>query len=195
MRKILSYVIPALILFGVLALQYSFPSQIESFRAKVFDIFQMIKPRVFQDTPVRIIDIDDESLEKIGQWPWPRTILAWSSTLAQYDVTGDFAVTQADVTYELNHYFLTSYGDADMNKATDFVDFQALLDHWQASGPAIGWAQADFNGDGRVDFLDFQMLLNYWEMKPWNFASSEAPEPASVSLLLLGGLALLRRKT
>jgi adenylate cyclase len=76
MRKILSYVIPALILFGVLALQYSFPSQIESFRAKVFDIFQMIKPRVFQDTPVRIIDIDDESLEKIGQWPWPRTILA-----------------------------------------------------------------------------------------------------------------------
>ncbi|MDD5225768.1 MAG: adenylate/guanylate cyclase domain-containing protein [Candidatus Omnitrophica bacterium] len=76
MRKVLSYLIPALILFGVLALQYSFPSQIESFRAKVFDVFQMIKPRVYQDTPVRIIDIDDESLEKIGQWPWPRTILA-----------------------------------------------------------------------------------------------------------------------
>ena len=76
MRKALSYIIPALILLGVLALQYSFPSQIESFRAKVFDIFQMIKPRVYQDTPVRIIDIDDESLEKIGQWPWPRTILA-----------------------------------------------------------------------------------------------------------------------
>ena len=76
MRKALSYIIPALILFGVLALQYSFPTEIESFRAKVFDIFQMIKPRVYQDTPVRIIDIDDESLEKIGQWPWPRTILA-----------------------------------------------------------------------------------------------------------------------
>jgi adenylate cyclase len=76
MRKALSYIIPALILFGVLALQYTFPVQIESFRAKVFDVFQMIKPRVYQDTPVRIIDIDDESLEKIGQWPWPRTILA-----------------------------------------------------------------------------------------------------------------------
>ena len=76
MRKVLSYIIPALILFGVLALQYTFPTKIESFRAKVFDIFQMIKPRVYQDTPVRIIDIDDESLEKIGQWPWPRTILA-----------------------------------------------------------------------------------------------------------------------
>ncbi len=76
MRKALSYIVPALILLGVLALQYSFPSQIESIRAKVFDVFQMIKPRVYQDTPVRIIDIDDASLEKIGQWPWPRTVLA-----------------------------------------------------------------------------------------------------------------------
>jgi adenylate cyclase len=76
MRKALSYLIPALILFCILALQYTFPDQIESFRAKVFDIFQMIKPRVYQDTPVRIVDIDDESLEKIGQWPWPRTVLA-----------------------------------------------------------------------------------------------------------------------
>ena len=76
MRKALSYIIPALILLGVLALQYTFPTKIESFRAKVFDVFQMIKPRVYQETPVRIIDIDDESLEKIGQWPWPRTILA-----------------------------------------------------------------------------------------------------------------------
>ncbi len=76
MRKALSYIIPGLILFAVLALQYSFPAKIESFRVKVFDIFQMIKPRVYQDTPVRIIDIDDESLSRIGQWPWPRTILA-----------------------------------------------------------------------------------------------------------------------
>jgi adenylate cyclase len=75
MRKALSYIIPALILLGVVVFHFSFPEPIESFRAKVFDIFQMIKPRVYQDTPVRIIDIDDESLEKIGQWPWPRTVL------------------------------------------------------------------------------------------------------------------------
>jgi adenylate cyclase len=76
MRKALSYIIPALILLGVLTLQYSFPSQIESFQAKVFDIFQKLKPRVYQNTPVHIIDIDDESLEKLGQWPWPRILLA-----------------------------------------------------------------------------------------------------------------------
>lgn len=76
MRKILSYIVPTLILLGMLALQCIFPDPIESLRAKVFDIFQKIKPRVYQETPVRIIDIDDTSLEKIGQWPWPRTVLA-----------------------------------------------------------------------------------------------------------------------
>ena len=76
MRKALSYIIPALILFGIFALQYNFPVRVESFRAKVFDVFQIIKPRVYQDTPVRIIDIDDESLTRLGQWPWPRALLA-----------------------------------------------------------------------------------------------------------------------
>jgi uncharacterized protein YjbI with pentapeptide repeats len=128
-----------------------------------------------------------------GYVNWPRPLLTWSSALAQYDVAGLGAVTQDDVTYELNHYFHTSYGDANLDRSTDFVDFQTLLNHWQNSGPGIGWAQADFNGDGVVDFMDFQMLLNYWNPMGWNFAPSEAPEPASLSLILLGGLALLRR--
>jgi len=25
---------------------------------------------------VRIVDIDEESLKRLGQWPWPRDILA-----------------------------------------------------------------------------------------------------------------------
>jgi hypothetical protein len=45
-----------------------------------------------------------------------------------------------------------------------------------------------------VDFLDFQILLNYWNPGGWNYAPSQTPEPASLSLILLGGLALLRRK-
>ena len=70
-----------------------------------------------------------------------------------------------------------------------------MLNHWQDTGAGIAWAQADFNGDGVVDFLDFQILLNYWNPAPsWNIApSSQTPEPASVSLILLGGMALLRR--
>jgi hypothetical protein len=125
-----------------------------------------------------------------GDQPWPWVQSAYQ---AQYDVNNDTAVSQDDVTYELKTYFHTSYGDANLDTYTDFQDFQALLDHWQSSGTGIGWAEADFNGDGVVDFLDFQNLLDYWNPSGWNFAPSQTPEPASLSLILLGGLALLRR--
>ena len=43
----------------------------------VFDTYQQIEPREFNpELPLRIVDIDEESLKKIGQWPWPRTVLA-----------------------------------------------------------------------------------------------------------------------
>jgi hypothetical protein len=128
------------------------------------------------------------------QGTWPRTLLTWSPALAQYDPAGLGSVSQADVTYELSTYFLTSYGDADLNKATDFADFQALLNHWQNLG--AGWAGGDFNGDGVVDFLDFQILLNYWNPGGWNVAPSvsQTPEPATVALLLAGGLFVLLRR-
>lgn len=41
------------------------------------DVLQRQFPRVYNpDTPVRIIDIDENSIRKIGQWPWPRTVVA-----------------------------------------------------------------------------------------------------------------------
>lgn len=41
-----------------------------------YDTFQRLHPREFQNVPVRIIDIDEESLRRHGQWPWPRVLLA-----------------------------------------------------------------------------------------------------------------------
>lgn len=76
MRKISHYIFPLLILFLILGVEYQFPQYVEEFQSKIFDVFQRIKPREFQPSEVQIIDIDDESLSKIGQWPWPRTILA-----------------------------------------------------------------------------------------------------------------------
>ncbi|MCI5045223.1 MAG: adenylate/guanylate cyclase domain-containing protein [Aquisalinus sp.] len=42
----------------------------------LFDEYQRQKPREYLETPVKVIDIDDESLEVLGQWPWPRTDFA-----------------------------------------------------------------------------------------------------------------------
>lgn len=43
---------------------------------RTFDAYQQLLPRPYVPTGVRIIDIDDESLSRLGQWPWPRQVLA-----------------------------------------------------------------------------------------------------------------------
>lgn len=60
----------------ILAARIFFHAPFEEISLKVFDRFQKIKPRVYQDAPVKFLDIDDESLSKLGQWPWPRTLVA-----------------------------------------------------------------------------------------------------------------------
>ncbi len=53
------------------------PPLLDNLRNLIFDNYQRISPRAWTpDLPVRVIDIDDASLEKLGQWPWPRARLA-----------------------------------------------------------------------------------------------------------------------
>src|SRR5439155_1030284 len=41
-----------------------------------FDAYQALAPRQRISAPVVIVAIDDTSLARQGQWPWPRTVLA-----------------------------------------------------------------------------------------------------------------------
>lgn len=53
------------------------PQPVAKLRFLVFDSYQHAAPRnVDASYPVRIVDVDEASLAKIGQWPWPRTKLA-----------------------------------------------------------------------------------------------------------------------
>lgn len=52
------------------------PVILQDLRHSVFDTYQRTHPRPYQPTPVRIIDIDTESLARIGQWPWSRNTIA-----------------------------------------------------------------------------------------------------------------------
>jgi adenylate cyclase len=64
------------LLIGLAALRITDPAAIEELRVRTFDTFQLIDPRVKTAKPVTIIDIDEKSLAKLGQWPWPRTRIA-----------------------------------------------------------------------------------------------------------------------
>ena len=72
-----SPVLPLLFLFLSTGLHVIEPTFVEQLRHRVFDEYQRLKPRVYSnDIPVRILDIDDESLSQVGQWPWPRDVMA-----------------------------------------------------------------------------------------------------------------------
>ena len=64
------------LLIALLFLRVTDPLPLEELRLRAFDIFQVIKPRVATLRPVVIVDIDEASLRKLGQWPWPRTRVA-----------------------------------------------------------------------------------------------------------------------
>jgi adenylate cyclase len=64
------------LLVGFAALRVADPAPVEEIRVRTFDAFQRIDPRKKTARPVTIVDIDDKSLEKLGQWPWPRTRIA-----------------------------------------------------------------------------------------------------------------------
>jgi adenylate cyclase len=64
------------LLIGLAALRIADPAPIEELRVRTFDTLQRIDPRVKKARPVTIVDIDDKSLAKFGQFPWPRTLIA-----------------------------------------------------------------------------------------------------------------------
>lgn len=75
LERVVGYVL----LFGFLALYIADPKPVQFMRLKGFDFFQQMKPREIpppERKPVTIIDLDEKSLGEVGQWPWPRNILA-----------------------------------------------------------------------------------------------------------------------
>ena len=53
------------------------PEFVQVLRLKYFDQLQIKYPRATDgQTYSVIVDIDEKSLREIGQWPWPRTVLA-----------------------------------------------------------------------------------------------------------------------
>ena len=76
-RPSLHVILTATVLALAVALRIVDPDPVARLRLSVFDTYLNLKPREADPTfPVRIVDIDEASLAKIGQWPWPRSELA-----------------------------------------------------------------------------------------------------------------------
>ena len=74
--KYKNYLIFLILLILLIALKIANPSFVKSISYLSFDLYQKIFPLKKQESNVIIIDIDEKSLGKFGQFPWSRSVFA-----------------------------------------------------------------------------------------------------------------------
>jgi acyl-CoA thioesterase I len=85
-------------------------------------------------------------------------------------------------------------GDTDKDFKIDGVDLASLAQNWDpvgVNGPYT-WTQGDFDGNGVIDGVDLAALSQGWSPMP--YGGGEVPEPATLSLLAIGAMAMSRRR-
>ena len=95
--------------------------------------------------------------------------------------------------FEYLDYAVIVDGDVDGDGFVGGDDLTVILTNWGRFG--MTRRQGDLTGDGFVTGDDYTEVLTYWGTGiPPQSVITSVPEPATLGLLLLGGLVLLRRK-
>ena len=64
------------LLMLLVAIRIADPLFLSTIRNQSFDLYQRLNPRPHVKQPVVVVDIDEKSLDQLGQWPWPRSVVA-----------------------------------------------------------------------------------------------------------------------
>src|SRR5713101_640305 len=177
LRRGALYLLPLALLLAAVTARIVASDLLERMSLVCFDLYQRAAPRASGDAPIRIVDLDDDSLGKIGQWPWPRTLVAQlidklrevGAAVIAFDI--DFAepdrtspklllplIAQNGVGAEEAEKLLAAVPDPDRRlaeaiRSAPVVTGFILSDHGEARPPAAkaGFALAGDDPLGRVD--------------------------------------------
>lgn len=106
-----------------------------------------------------------------------------------YDLDGDGDADSDDVDYLVLTVLDTRYGDFNLDLIINVGDLTRLAVNYHHFG---GWADGDANGDGFINLTD--MVIMATSFGHIGGTGGTTPEPATLGLLAIGGLALLIRK-
>ena len=70
---------PALIVPGIVSvviIALGLFSVVRSIDSNLYDVYLHIKPALAESPRILLLDVDDAAITKLGQWPWPRNIMA-----------------------------------------------------------------------------------------------------------------------
>jgi adenylate cyclase len=131
---------PGLIMGLLLVILSLFPPPlVGSISNLVFDTYQRAYPRPYEDAGVRVVDIDDESIRRLGQWPWPRTdMVRLTDALTEAGAAAiafDIVFSEPDRTSPARAVELLRRNP---EARGDYSEIAALTDHDELLGQAMG---------------------------------------------------------
>jgi len=131
---------PGLIVTLVLLVLHLFqPPVVGQMSNLVFDSYQRAYPRPYEDAAVRVVDIDDETIRRLGQWPWPRTDVArLTDSLTEAGaatIAFDIVFSEPDRTSPARAAEILR---ANPGARGDYAEIAALTDHDELLGQAMG---------------------------------------------------------